>query len=112
MDDFYKIDKDHLHIMRDAKEVSFEVYIDRKDDSYRRIPDNIEFDELLNIFNEHRMHWVFIHRKNQPRYINGHIEYFEIGGCTMDMYRDYFLFIYVHEKEGVDLLKKYKLMKI
>lgn len=122
MDDFYRLTKDHEKIMRECKDLALEVFIERKDEHYRRISDPTSFDDLLKIFAESTMHWVFIKRKREQNPVGHYVKqengewkkyetYYEVGGCTMahkDGF-DYFLFIYMTEEVGDKFVKKYKL---
>lgn len=126
MDKFYKNNKTIKKAIFEAKELALNIFIERKDENYTRIKDNISFDEIIEIFereeqkSENRMHWVFIKRspENNPY---GHIvekedgtfdnytTYYEIGGCTLLLHKDYFLSIYLREEDGDKLVKKYNL---
>jgi hypothetical protein len=56
MDDFYRLIKDHEKIMRECKDLALDVFIERKDENYRRVADPTPFDDLLKIFSESTMH--------------------------------------------------------
>lgn len=121
-DDFYRLTKDHEKIMRECMGMALNSFIERKDDKYIRQPDDVSFDDILRIFSESKMHWVFIRRRREQNSIGHHVKqadgsfvkyetYFEVGGDTMahPSHRDYFLFIYMTEEDGDRMVKKYKL---
>lgn len=121
-DDFYKLTGNYEQIMRECKEVALNVFIERKDEHYRRCKDGTSFDYLLKIFSESAMHWVFIKRKPRNNPIGHDVEnsdgswanyktYYEVGGCTMGhkSERDYFLFIYLTEEVGDAFVEKYNM---
>ena len=122
MDDFYILAKDQEKVMRECKDLALDVFIERKDEHYKRVADPTPFDDLLKIFSESSMHWVFIKRREEQSPIGHYVKqadgtwkryktYYEVGGCTMchkDGF-DYFLFIYLTEEVGDALVRKYEL---
>lgn len=123
-DDFYKLTENYETIIRECKELSLNIFIERKDNKYIRQREDISFEDILQIFlsNLDRMHWVFIKRKPQNNPFGHHVQqkdgswekfdtYYEIGGCTMahSSGRDYFLYIYLTEEDGDNLVEKYNL---
>jgi len=121
-DTFYKFGKhDPFEIMRRCHEKSFQIFIDIKDDDYRRTRYDISFGECLDIFRKNKMHWVFIHRNSgYPTYVNDdiHQDCFEVGGCTMNITdemginRDVYLFMYLHPEDGLGILNEFNLEKL
>ncbi|MCK9575517.1 MAG: hypothetical protein WC979_02110 [Candidatus Pacearchaeota archaeon] len=118
-DTFYKLgNHDPIEVMKQCHEKSFQIFIDIKDDNYRRTPYDISFDECLEIFKQNRMHWVFIHRNSGfPTFAGAEKLYdcFEIGGCTIGVTddkginRDVFLFMYLYPEDGHKILQELNL---
>ena len=113
MDIFYKIPKNKKIIkelihesVNDCVKLSLEI----KDNSYKRILSNKTFEEVFDLFLKSPMHWVFIKRSGEIIYSPiKETPYYEIGGCTMGLEYDEFMFIYVKESIGNKLIEKYKL---
>ena len=118
-DIFYKID--HLSVdqkkqlLIDAKNVSYNVRIDRHDShGVRKQQNDITFDEIIELLDQ-KSHFVFIHRKGYESWKNPDILYndtswcLETGFCQMGTGRDYFLFINTEEDKIQPLVKKYNL---
>lgn len=119
-DTFYRITKNHVKLMRECLGHSLRVFIERHDERKIRVTDATSFAELMLIFNEqqklNKMHWIYIRRHGgycnfgEPEYDNK--PYFEVGGCTLGLGLDYFLFIYLTEEAGKKILNKYKLKEL
>lgn len=94
-------------LIRESQMLSFEYYIDEKDENYRRIPSKTTFDEMIQKMSS-KCHYVFIERNIVYGKEN---EYLEIGFCTMgeELPGDWFLFIKVDMKHSSLLKEKYNL---
>lgn len=121
-DEWYQLTENHEAVMHECMKLKLDSFIEKKDDNYRRAKDDTPFDDLLKIFAESKMHWVFIKRKAEQNPVGHYVEqkdgsfkkyetYYEVGGCTLAHKegRDYFLFIYLTEEIGDALVKKHKL---
>jgi len=95
----------------EAKNVSYEVLIDEKDEHYKRVPSKMTFDELLKKLNKKSCHLYFIERN----IVHGTEKpYLEIGFCTLaeEVPGDWFLFIHLTPDHLSHFVKKYKLTVI
>jgi hypothetical protein len=115
MDIFYKFDNDDLFdIFHFALKNNFLVFVDIKDDNYKRVPcSEYTPEEMIDILTEDKKaHNVVILRRDPYFIMCDDVEYGEIGGSTMDRERDIFLFIFVKFGILLDIVKKFKLKEL
>ena len=112
---FYKLEKDiHKDVLLYALSVASRAYVDKKEDGDwdRQFDPDMSPSEAIDVIMEdHKHHFVFIHRQNQEQLsmLPGHSSYFEVGGCTMGKKPETFLFLYLTEKDAGKIIKKYKI---
>jgi hypothetical protein len=114
---FYRADPDlYREILIESALIAERVHIDKMEaNSWARkfVPGMSAEDAIDIIMDDPRQHFVFIHRQNQEELtmIEGHTSFFEIGSSTMGRTPEYFIFIYLTEKNALKIMKKFKIHK-
>lgn len=99
--------KEKEQLLREAKELSAKLFIDEKDERYRRVPSSLSFEEMIQKMNS-KCHYVFIERRVL---LSNETPYLEIGFCTMgeSFPGDWFLFMHLDRSHLWHFIDKYKL---
>lgn len=94
-------------LLREAKDLSNKIFIDEKDERYKRVPSELSFEDMIKKMDK-TSHYVFIERKVLPL---AESPYLEVGFCTMGapFPGDWFLFIYLDHSHLWHFVDKYKL---
>ena len=98
---FYHIINSQEEVLREALNNSYYHNIDIMGPSAARVQSFKTFNEIIEIFNNSIMHYVFIERID----FNGN-NYWEVGGSTMDKPKDYYLFIHIGYDIGKEISDK------
>jgi hypothetical protein len=110
-DVFYKtshLSKKKLHaLFVESHALAEKVYVDEKDSSYKRIPSEKTFEDVMPLLDK-KCHTVFCERHVYPDEETPHLQ---VAFCTMGMEvpGDYFLWLHLSLEHLSHFVKKYKL---